>query len=219
LVLYDQRGHGSSTIPPTTCTLDRLADDVPALLAGISIPTPVHAIIGASQGGATSLAIAQRHSSIFQRLITCDTQATSPAVNSKAWDERIELAQKSGMSALADVTVPRWFASGTPCAPGGSGEAKIRSFIEGTSVEGFESSARSLQGYDVVPGLSKALKGKKVLLLAGSNDGKMPEVLMGVKESLEKEVDVKFAAIPGGGHLPMCDQPTAWLEVVLPFLA
>ena len=59
-----------------------------------------------------------------------------------------------------------------------------------------------------------------VLFVAGSNDGKLPEVLEKAAQSLEgKAGSVAFKSIPGGGHLPMCDQPSAFLQAVLPFLS
>ena len=210
-----------SSIPPSPCNLNDLADDVPALLKGLGIATPVHAVIGVSQGGATTLALAHRHRSLASHYVVCDTQPTSPAANSKAWDERIALAQGKGMAELAAVTIPRWFAPGTPCAPGGRYSRWISQQVEQTDVLGFERGARALQGYDLAPGLAEALQGKHVLFVAGSNDGKLPEVLENAAKTIAEAgtaASVKYAVVPGGGHLPMCDQPTAWITTVMPFL-
>ena len=68
--------------------------------------------------------------------------------------------------------------------------------------------------------LAEALKGKKVLLLAGERDGALPGTLRTLKETLEKDgVDVSFDVVPGCGHLPMVDGPKAWLDIVCKFLA
>ncbi|KDE05026.1 hypothetical protein MVLG_04569 [Microbotryum lychnidis-dioicae p1A1 Lamole] len=219
LLTYDQRGHGQSSVPPEKCTLEQLSNDIAKILEKLSIPTPVHAVIGVSQGGATTLSLAHTHPEVFERLVTCDTQATSPAANSKAWDERIALARSEGMTPLADVTVPRWFPALSEYVEGGREEAWVHDMITSTPVEGFAASAAALQGYDVAPGLGRALKGKKVLFLAGERDGALPGVLKGVKESLEKEgCYVAFEVIPGAGHLPMVDSPRKWGEVVEIFL-
>ncbi|KAI5477034.1 alpha/beta hydrolase [Pseudohyphozyma bogoriensis] len=220
LITYDQRGHGKSSTPPKPCTLEVLSDDIATILSTLKIPTPIHAVIGVSQGGATSLALSHKHSALFNRLIACDTQATSPAANAKAWDERIALARSKGMKPLADVTVPRWFPAGSEYIEGGRREAHVHDMVTGTDVEGFAAGAAALQGYDIYPGLAAALKGKKVLLIAGERDGALPGVLKGLKENLEKDgVDVAFEAIPGAGHLPMIDGARVWLDVVQKFLA
>ncbi|GAA5924468.1 hypothetical protein JCM1841_004593 [Sporobolomyces salmonicolor] len=223
LLTFDQRGHGKSSVPPQPCTLEILANDVATILSKLSIPTPIHAIIGVSQGGATALAFAQHHSPLFARLIACDTQATSPAANSKAWDERIALARsRSSMVPLADVTVPRWFPSGAASElnKGGRREFFIHDMVASTPIEGFAAGAAALQGYDVAPGLADKLKGKEVLLVAGERDGALPGVLRGLKENLEQDgVDCRFEVVPGCGHLPMVDGAEAWLDIVEEFLA
>lgn len=206
-------------MPPKPATLEILASDIATILKKLSIPTPIHAVIGVSQGGATSLAFAHAYPDLYTKLIACDTQATSPAANSKAWDERIALARKSGMTPLADVTVPRWFPAGSEFVVGGRREAFVHDMVTSTPVEGFAVGAAALQGYDVLPGLADKLQGKKVLLIAGERDGALPGVLKSLKETLEKDgVDAAFEVVPGCGHLPMVDGAQAWLDIVEKFL-
>ncbi|BGP36258.1 hypothetical protein JCM10450v2_000154 [Rhodotorula kratochvilovae] len=223
LITYDQRGHGKSSVPPKPCTLEVLATDIATILSKLSIPTPIHAVVGVSQGGATALAFAQHHPSLFSRLIACDTQATSPAANAKAWDERIALARSKGsMVPLADVTVPRWFPQGATSEfnAGGRRAFFIHDMVASTPIEGFAAGAAALQGYDVFPGLADKLKEKKVLLVAGERDGALPGVLKGLSEKLAAEgVDSRFEQITGAGHLPMVDAAESWLDVVEKFLA
>jgi pimeloyl-ACP methyl ester carboxylesterase len=212
VITYDQRGHGKSSTPPSGCTLDELADDIAAIQAGLGVEK-LHAVVGVSQGGATALNFAIRHHDKVDKVVACDTQAVSPEANIKAWDERIDMAQKQGMSALANVTVPRWFGPGS--AASDSVRSKTVQLVASTSTEGFEKAARSLQGYDLVSkGLKNVLEGSKTLLVAGSADGKLPEALQG----LAKETGVDFVAIDSAGHLPMCDQPKAFTDKVLPWL-
>ncbi|KAK4057721.1 hypothetical protein OIO90_001369 [Microbotryomycetes sp. JL221] len=220
LLTFDQRGHGKSSVPKEKCTLEILASDIAKILEKLSIETPIRSIIGVSQGGATTLSFSKNFSNLFQRLIVCDTQATSPQANIQAWNDRIKLAQTEGMSKLADVTVPRWFPVGSEFNKGGRRETFVHDMISQTHVEGFAKSAAALQGYDVAPGLSDKLQGKQVLLIAGERDGTLPNVLDKLCQDLKKDgVDVEFKVIPGAGHLPMLDGAQAWLDVVEPFLA
>ncbi|UZJ54540.1 hypothetical protein CBS101457_003860 [Exobasidium rhododendri] len=212
IITYDQRGHGFSSTPSTGCTLDELADDVATIQAALGVEK-VYAVIGVSQGGATALNFALRHGDKVDRIVACDTQAVSPEANRIAWDERIEMAQSKGMLALANVTVPRWYGPGSGASD--AVRSKTVELVASTSVEGFEKSARALQGYDLVAkGLKEKLKGSKTLLVAGSADGKLPEALSG----LAKDTGVDYASIESAGHLPMCDQPKAFTDTVLPWL-
>lgn len=198
--------------------MEGLADDAAAIVSHLSIPTPVHAVIGVSQGGATALATAVRHPSLSSRVVACDTQANSPEANLGAWNERIEIAKSKGMAGLADVTLPRWFGQGSDLVSGRN-ERFVRDMIESTPVEGFELGARALQHFDLSADLPAALKDKKTLLLAGERDAKLPERFKELAATLEKQgVDVRCEIVPGSGHLPMVDQPEAFVKAVDGFL-
>jgi len=134
-----------SSIPPRPCTIEDLSDDIAKILSQLQIPTPIRAVIGISQGGATTLSFAVRHTDKYEKIVACDTQIKSPEANIKAWDERIELARTKGMSALADVTIPRWFPPFSTLVKGDK-EHLVRPMVENTRLEGSIAAARALQG-------------------------------------------------------------------------
>ncbi|KAL7010237.1 hypothetical protein EMMF5_000257 [Cystobasidiomycetes sp. EMM_F5] len=209
LIAYDQRGHG------------KLADDIAMILHQVGVSTPVKAVIGVSQGGATTFNFAIRHTDKYEKIVVCDTQIKSPEANIKAWDDRIALAKEKGMSALADATVPRWFPGGSPLVSGAQSHL-VRPMVENTRLEGFIAGARALQGYDLSHGISEALKGKKALLIAGERDGKLPEGLKKLSDQLASEGrDVDFYEVPNAGHLPVFldNGLQDWLARVERFLA
>ena len=195
----------------------QLADDIAAILDHLSIPS-VHAVIGVSQGGATALAFGLRHPTRTDRIVACDTQAKRPAANSAAWDVRIASARKEGMAPLAEVTASRWFPASPEWIKGGKHGDIIQAMINGTTVEGFAAGAAALQGYDLLEvGLVDALavKGKKVLLVAGELDGSIPKTLAELAAEVKQAGgDVNLEIIPGAGHLPMFDAADAWLAAV-----
>ncbi len=183
ILLHSQRGHGLSTLPPPTegrerlTTIPLLATDIVNLLEAIDISTPVHSVIGVSQGGAAALAFATLYGDKTRSIVVCDTAAQTPAGNKEAWEERIRLAcgtlagsritentspadyaQQVGMRKLAEVTVSRWFPEGSAChspLSGGNETANVRTFwvkemISRTSLNGFIHGARALGSYDVL---------------------------------------------------------------------
>jgi pimeloyl-ACP methyl ester carboxylesterase len=201
-----------------TTTIDQLADDIAAIVGHLGLVSPLHAVIGVSQGGATALNFAIRHPQLAQRFVACDTQQKTPPGNKVLWDERIELARSKGMEALAEATVSRWFPAGSEWVEGRYGDI-VRRMIRDTPVDGLVAGARSLQDYDLTAGLSAAIAGKKVLLVAGERDGKLPETLQDLANELKSQGrDVEFTVVPGSGHLPMLDGLRVWLEKVEAFL-
>jgi pimeloyl-ACP methyl ester carboxylesterase len=233
LVFYDQRGHGGSYAPSTEfnergdgkeggkCDMDMLADDVLAVLDHFKIEK-AHAVIGISQGGATTLNFALRYPSRAGKIVAGDTQAKSPEANIKAWDERIQLARDEGMGRLADVTIPRWFAEGSSFDKDRD-YGWLKQGVEGTTVEGFAYSAAALQGYDLlaaglVDALSKRPEGT-TMLLAGEMDGKLPDGLKALGREVEEAGgSVRVEVVPRGGHLPCVNEPEAFLDVLCEFL-
>lgn len=206
ILLHSQRGHGLSSLPETGNTTERLAtipllaEDLDSLLDALSIPTPVYAVVGVSQGGAVALAFAAAHGTKAKSIVVCDTAPCTPHGNKEAWEERIHLvygqdlgsaqathsvtsddyAKSVGMAKLAEVTVPRWFPAGADASAGVQGErgkfSWITNMITRTDVMGFVHGARALGDYNV---LAPASSGQtlfdsyegRVLLIAGSLDG------------------------------------------------
>lgn len=219
VILYDQRGHGQSSIPSIPCTMDQLSDDIASILDVFSIPQ-AEAVIGVSQGGATTLNFAINHPARAKKIVACDTQAKTPVANIKAWDDRITLARAEGMGALADATIPRWFTEESTFNSEKDGEL-VRSGVVKTQVEGFAAGAAALQNYDLLAkGLLEVLANrgeKRALLVAGEKDGAIPEALKKLAEQVQGG-GVRVEVIPGGGHLPMINEPEKWSKAVLDFL-
>lgn len=208
-------------MPKEACTIDQLADDIQVILETLKIPKPVHAVIGVSQGGATSLGFAVRHPTLASRIVTCDTQIKSPAASRGAWEQRIDLAQSQSMDALAEATVGRWFPPPSIYVEG-SRDGLVREMISSTPFEGFVAGAKALWDYDYAPTLADALKtsDRPILLVAGERDGALPAGLSKLADELKAQgVQADFHAVPGSGHLPMVDGTANFLDRLEKFLA
>ena len=253
ILLHSQRGHGLSTLPPKSevherrTTIPLLASDIANIIDALFIPTPVHAVIGVSQGGAAALAFAAMFGDKTKGIVACDTALRTPAGNKEAWEERIRLvrgpegpvlsaeyAKDTGMGKLAKVTVPRWFPLGSLCSPGvAEGEKRARwveEMVMQTDVNGFVEGARALGDYDVL-GLSpvgvasadtEALfktSAVRILLLAGSLDGggKVGKGLQDLSTKWNSE-HITFVEIANAGHLPMIDSPVKFCNALKQWL-
>src|SRR3972149_12258212 len=103
----DFRGHGKSAMAPPPYTLAQFAADAQALLGALHIG-PAH-IIGLSLGGMVAQVLALEYPTEVRSLILSNTLCTLPAQARQAIRARGEAAEQSGMAAVIEATIERWF--------------------------------------------------------------------------------------------------------------
>ncbi len=107
VLIYDCRGHGASDKPPGPYTVELFARDLAALLDAVGWRAAL--VAGASMGGCVTLAFAAAYSQRVTALGLVDTTAWYGAEAPQQWAERAERALKSGLAAMIDFQVTRWF--------------------------------------------------------------------------------------------------------------
>jgi pimeloyl-ACP methyl ester carboxylesterase len=204
---YNSRGYSQQAERSNPTRFDLLADDLEYLLQRLNIEK-VHAVLGVSMGGVTSINFAIRHPDMLEKFIACDCNVASSPANSTAWNERIELAKSKGMAELSNVTVKRWF---TQPNHESANAKKVYPMVEHANFDGFVQNAGALCDYDLKPHLS-SIKAPG-LLIAGEGDGKLPEAMQkfGIPNTTFKQV-------PGAGHLPMLENHEEFMEALAGFL-
>ena len=219
---YLTRGR-SSRCGTKPINVDVLASDIIALLDALRVKKAA-AVIGVSLGGATTLNTALKYPDRVGSFVSCDTSSKSPAGNSKAWGERIAVAEKEGASIsgekivgeeLAEVTTRRWFLKESY---GGDLEKtllQVKEMVRTNSLEGFKKSVEALFQYD----LKEEMKTSEVkgLFVVGSGDGVLPGTMKEMASSYGKN-GAGYEIIEGAGHLPMVEKPKEFAEVVTKFL-
>jgi pimeloyl-ACP methyl ester carboxylesterase len=85
VTLYDQRGHGSSSLPPSGYTTAELAEDLRQLLDALEVPR-AH-LVGHSLGGAVALHLAAQHPNRVASVVVADTRvrALQPVQRPSDW--------------------------------------------------------------------------------------------------------------------------------------
>lgn len=223
VLCYNTRGRSSlppapHSTRPQPVTLNVLADDMLALLDALGI-VKLHALMGCSIGGASTLVFALRHPSRVARFIAADCAHISSAENAAAWDQRIELARdpSQGIGVLAKITVERWLAPRELTESELSLRRWIAGIIIGNSVQGFSEECKALYDYDLrqqLPGCT--VKG---MLVVGEKDGIMPGKMEQYRANVGPSPDgVPLKVIKEAGHVPMVEQMEAFLSSVEEFL-
>lgn len=222
---YLTRGR-SSKCGTNPINVNVLASDIITLLDALRVKK-VAAVIGVSLGGATTLNTALKYPSRVARFVSCDTSSKSPAGNSKAWGDRVAVAEKEGASAssgepivgeeLAEVTTRRWFMKES--YNGGDLEKKlleVKEMVRTNSLEGFKKSVEALFEYD----LKEKMKASDVkgMFVVGSGDGVLPGTMKEMAASYGRS-GAGYEVIEGAGHLPMVEKPEQFAGIVTKFLA
>ncbi|KAF1836358.1 alpha/beta-hydrolase [Decorospora gaudefroyi] len=226
ILRYNTRGR--NTLPPNSTspiTIDTLTQDVLALLDALRVKRA--SIIGVSLGGATALNAALSHPDRISAFIGCDTNAFAPPSNANAWNERVQVAEKEGLTAssgeplvgeqLAEMTVRRWF---VPESYEDTALAqkiqRVKDMVKTNSLPGFRDSVQALHQYDIRDKMA-AYKGKGAFLV-GAGDGVLPKTM---KENMADKLGssgVQLEVVQGAGHLPMVEQPQVVARFVAHFL-
>ncbi|KAK0614846.1 Alpha/Beta hydrolase protein [Bombardia bombarda] len=219
ILRYDTRGRHAVPGPPVPATLGMLSSDLATILSALRIPK-LHALVGVSMGGATTLKFALTHPDKLGKFIACDFNVGSSDANTAGWKERIALAEDSspdkGIAKLAGLTVERWFHPHTMTEKKDVAEWMTKMVGE-NSVQGFRYSCQALWDYN----MREEMKACKVpgLLVVGDGDGKgaLVKAMEGFKANVGQE-GAELKIVEKAGHLPMCESPGGFWEATKAFL-
>lgn len=208
---YDIRGHGGSDAPAGPYTLDGLGDDVIAMLDALEIER-VH-WVGLSMGGMIGQNLAIRHPQRLVSLVLCDTTSRVPPQARPLWDERISVAEKSGMAPLCGETMARWFTPPFLEADGPELQAIREQFLY-TPTSGYVGCCRAIRELDYTRHLSQIAL--PVQLIVGADDPSTPPE---ASRAIQQEVaGSALTLIDNGSHLCNVERPDAFNRALIGFL-
>ena len=204
----DFRGHGQSATPPGPYRMDDLGGDVLALTERLGIERFHY--MGLSIGGQVGQWLALHAPERIDRLILANTAAKIGT--GEHWDGRIALVRDSGLAAVVDVALERWFGAKFRAAVP-EVEARARAWLLATPVEGYVGACAAIRDFDAREALPRIAA--PTLVITGANDASTPQE------------DGRFLAarIPGarlvgvdGAHLSNLEAAGAFTAAVLEFL-
>lgn len=208
ILRYDQRGHGLSDAPRLPYAIDDLERDLFGLLDLLDIRTA--AVCGISVGGLIAQRLALLHPDCVRALVLCDTGARIGSVAS--WEDRIALVKSSGLEAMVQPSMERWFTQGFR-ARRGSEVRGYSNMLRRTTVDGYIGTCYALRDADFTQEVSHVQV--PALVLCGDQDIATPPQLG--QELARLLPTAQFALIEQAAHLPCIEQPAALVTRMMQF--
>ncbi len=206
---YDSRGHGQSAVPEGPYSIELLVSDAVALMDALGLEK-VH-FCGLSKGGMVGQMLGAKYSDRLISLVLSSTSAHMPP--REIWNERIETVQKSGMEAVVDGTIDRWFTKpGQDRLP--TDIQKIRQMILNTSVNGFCACCAAIRDMDQRDSIRSI--STKTLVVVGEHD---PGTPVSAAEVIHVSIaSSKLKIIPDAAHFVNVEKAGVFNGVLLEFL-
>jgi 3-oxoadipate enol-lactonase len=211
VVALDLRGHGRSPIGDVPFDLDAMADDVRATLDELRIDRPV--LAGLSMGGGVVQTLAVREPELPAALVLVSTSSEFLAATRERFLTRAERAEREGMAAVIDATVPRWFTPEFEALHLEEVE-RTRRTVLATSPEAFAAASRANAARDLTASLSRIRC--PVLFIGGEEDPAGPRRAL---EIYRRELPhLLWELIPHASHLVPVEAPEMFNATLLRFL-
>lgn len=210
LIRYDKAGHGLSDTAAGPHALEDHVEDLLAVLDAAEVRAA--AIVGVSFGGLIAQGVALWAPGRVTALVLCDTAARigSPAL----WEARIAAIGASGLAAIADGILERWFSAGFR-RDRTTELAGWRNMLVRTPADGYAATCAAIRDADLT-GAVAAIRAP-ALCLVGDEDGATPPDIVRATAALIP--GARFEIIPGAGHLPCIEQPALLADLILHHLA
>jgi 3-oxoadipate enol-lactonase len=215
VIAPDLRGFGRSPAQNDKVTMDQFADDLAALLDGLSIDQPV-VLCGLSMGGYIAFQFWRKYAAGLRALILCDTRAAADAPEAAAGRFAVaERVLREGPAPLVESMMPRLFADAT-CQRQPELVEQIRSVMLATDPRAIAAATRGMaERPDMTPALGQIRC--PTLVLVGQNDViSTPAEMRGIAAAIP---DARFVEISAAGHMAPLENPTEVNAAITAFLA
>ena len=201
---FDQRGHGGSSAPPGTYTIEDLGQDLVALLDRLEIETT--AICGVSLGAMTAMWVAAHHARrVTSLVLACTAPFLGPP---EPWLERASRVRSDGMSVLVETLLERWFPAGL-LASRPDLRAQVVGMLERCDPGGYASCCEAVGTMDLRADLGAIVA--PALVVAGADDPVTPA--RGAL-ALAGSLGAGLLVLPGASHLANLAAPEAFTAAV-----
>ena len=212
VIAFDLRGHGRSPHPGGEFTLRDLAEDVRRSLDGLGIQRAV--VVGLSMGGGVAQTLALEYPERILALGLVSTSSEFPDETRERFVARAAVAEREGMEAVVEATVPRWFTPRfTELHP--DEVERTRRGVLAIDPAAFAAASRANAVRDLTARLGQIRC--PVLFMGGSDDPARPQRAL---EIYRRTIpDLRAELLDGASHLVPVEAPNRFNALLLAFLA
>lgn len=206
VVRYDHRGHDGSPLAAEPFDVADLAGDVLELADTLGVER--FSFVGVSLGGAVGQWLGANAPERLDRLVLACTSARFGEPDS--WRDRAATVRTSGIEAIAEAVVARWF---TPTMDVLT-TVRFRAMLEGTPAEGYAACCDALARWDFRADLPRVAV--PTLVVAGADDPSQP---VSASETIAAAVPgARLLVLDGAAHLANVEQPAAFTHALFDHL-
>ncbi len=208
---YDHRGHGGSAVPAGPYAMNDLVADAARVVSEWGRGPVVW--LGLSMGGMVGQGLAIRHPALVKGLVLANTSARYPESALAMWAARIATVQSSGVEAVADTVIERYFHAGFRSSQAEVAAAYRRVLLR-TDAKGYAAAAKAVAHVDWLDELGRIRC--PTLVIAGQHDLGAP---VEMAEAIASRIDgAELAVIDDASHLSVIEQPAVFEQHVQRFL-
>lgn len=204
VMAWDLPGHGASPASPMRFSITDLADAVAQATCDILNESEDNSVscffAGVSIGGAVSLELALRHTSLVRAVALVASGAQLG--EQEFWQKRATAARRNSTSSLETISAQRWFAPGFAERKPTAADRLLRDLRKADD-ESYALCCEALAAYDVRDQLGLLIP--PTLALWGEHDVVAPEFK--AKEVASAVAHGEASMIAGVGHLPPFEAP------------
>ena len=212
VIAYDHRGHGSSDAPDALYAMADLADDAARLLRELDTSPVVW--VGLSMGGMVGQELALRHPSLVRALVLANTTSGYPEAARAVWEQRIETVRSSGIEAIADAVMGRYFHDAFRAHKAAT-VARFRRRLVTTDATGYVGCCEAVGKVDTTARLGQI--GVPTLVIAGELDQGTP---VAMAEALAQGIPgARLEVLKEASHLSAIEQPEGFARLVTEFVS
>jgi 3-oxoadipate enol-lactonase len=151
---------------------------------------------------------------VLSSLALCDTTSRAPAEAKPLWEERIRTAETTGMKALVEPTLARWFTA--PFLERRRDVIdRVATMIRTTPVTGYAGCCHAIMNLNVTDRLGE-IKVPTIVIVGEQDPGTPVAASRVIAENIK---GARLQIIPSAAHLSNMEQPEAFNQALGSFLA
>jgi 3-oxoadipate enol-lactonase/4-carboxymuconolactone decarboxylase len=208
ILRYDMRGHGASDVPPGDYSIERLGRDVIAIVDALGIDK--FAFCGLSIGGMIGQWLGASATDRLTHLVLANT---SPRMDTAAMETRRGIVLQSGMAAVADAVLGRFFTPET-LARQDADVGSARRTLLNTDPRGYAGCCAAIRDMDQITLLPQIRV--PTLIIVGDRDVSTPWT--GHGDVLAREIPHARVVHLPTAHLSNLERPRSFTSALADFL-